>query len=127
MATPQDDRPSVAAGHILMSVRNVADTTDFFETMGLRRVTRRDTFSVLELRGGTHLVVGTRDDEVEPGTVAPIDLMVDDLEATHAFCAAEGMAPTEITSGSVHSSFYLDRPDGYRVKVTSSHTGGRAV
>lgn len=127
MAIPKDGRPSVAAGHIRMNVKNVADTTDFFETMGLRRVTRRDTFSVLELRGGTHLVVGTSDDDIEPGTVAPIDLMVDDLEATRAFCAAEGMAPTEITSGSIHSSFYLDRPDGYRVKVTSSHTGGRAV
>ena len=64
---------------------------------------------------------------LRPGTIAPIDLMVDDLEATHAFCAAEGFDPSEITSGSIHSSFYLDRPDGYRIKVTSSHTGGRAV
>ena len=127
MASSNDTRPPVAAGHILMNVKDVAETTDFFETMGLRRVTHRDKFSVLELRGGTHLVVGARDDDVAPGTVAPIDLMVDDLEATHAFCAAEGMAPTDITSGSIHSSFYLDRPDGHRVKVTSSHTGGRAV
>lgn len=127
MATGKDERPPVAAGHIRIRVTDVPAATDFFETMGLRRVTRRDTFSVLELRGGTHLVVGRSEDKVAPGTDAPIDLMVDDVEAMRTYCTGQGLTASEITSGSIHSSFYVDAPDGYRVKVTSSHTGGRPV
>lgn len=127
MATDADERPPVAAGHIRIKVMDVPAATDFFETMGLRRVARRDAFAVLELRGGTHLVVGKADAPVAPGTDAPIDLMVDDVAAMRDYCASQGLTASAITSGTIHSSFHVDGPDGYRVKVTSSHTGGRPV
>jgi hypothetical protein len=95
--------------------------------MGLRAVTTRENFAVLELRGGTHLVLRRTDDAIAPGSVAPIDLMVDDLDATRDACAGRGLAPGEITEGSVHRSFHVAGPDGYSVKITSSHTAGRAV
>ena len=119
--------PPVALGHVRMDVKTLSPATDWFSGLGLRVVARHETLSVLELRGGTHLVLRKTDDDVAVGSDAPLDLMVDDIHAYHADCAGRGLEPSEIASGSIHSSFYLPGPDGYRVKVTSSHTGGRAV
>ncbi len=119
--------PPVAVGHVSMEVNHIGPAVDWFAAMGLRTVTTRDKFAVLELRGGTHLVLSRTDQEVVAGTLAPIDLMVDDLDATRDACAGRGLAPGEITEGSVHRSFHVPGPDGYSVKITSSHTGARAV
>ncbi len=129
MAYAGDDGtiPPVAVGHVRMEVSDVGSAVDWFAAMGLRTVATRDSFAVLELRGGTHLVLRETDREIAPGTVAPIDLMVDDLDATREACAGRGLAPGDITEGSVHRSFHVAGPGGYSVKITSSHTGGRAV
>ena len=119
--------PPVAIGHVSMEVNHIGPAVDWFAAMGLRTVTTREKFAVLELRGGTHLVLSRTDQEVVAGTLAPIDLMVDDLDATRDACAGRGLAPGEITEGSVHRSFHVPGPDGYSVKITSSHTGARAV
>ncbi len=119
--------PPVAVGHVSMEVNHVGPAVDWFAAMGLRTVTTREKFAVLELRGGTHLVLSRTDQQVVAGTLAPIDLMVDDLDATRDACAGRGLAPGEITEGSVHRSFHVAGPDGYSVKITSSHTGTRAV
>ncbi len=129
MPNALDDRtiPAVAVGHVSMEVNHVGPAADWFAGMGLRTVATYDSLAVLELRGGTHLVLRRTDEEVAPGALAPIDLMVDDLDATRDVCAKRGLAPSEITEGSVHRSFRVAGPDGYSVKITSSHTGGRAV
>lgn len=129
MAKTLDDVtvPPMALGHVRMDVKALGPATDWFADVGLRVIARHDTLSVLELRGGTHLVLRRTDDVIAPGTEAPLDLMVDDLHAWHADCGARGLQPGEIASGTIHDSFYLPGPDGSRVKVTSSHTGGRAV
>jgi hypothetical protein len=129
MASSSDDNtvPPVAVGHVRMDVKDVGPAADWFVAMGLRKITTRDSFAVLELRGGTHLVLRQTDEEIVPGALAPIDLMFDDLDAAHDDCAARGLAPGEIGEGSVHRSFHVPGPDGYSVKITSSHTGGRAV
>ena len=124
-----DDKtvPPVALGHVRMDVSEIAPAAEWFESMGLRTITARENIGVMELRGGTHLVLRRTDDAIAAGALAPIDLMVDDLDATRETCAERGLDPGEITEGSVHRSFHLPGPDGYSVKVTSSHTGGRAV
>ena len=129
MANASDDEtiPPVAIGHVRMEVRHVGPAVDWFAGMGLRTVATRDSFAVLELRGGTHLILRQTDQEIAAGTLAPIDLMVEDLDATREACAGRGLAPGDITAGSVHRSFHVAGPDGYSVKITSSHTGGRAV
>ncbi len=119
--------PPVAIGHVSMDVNHIGPAVDWFTDMGLRTVATRESFAVLELRGGTHLVLSRTDQEVKAGTLAPIDLMVDDLDATREACAGRGLAPGEIKEGSVHRSFHVAGPDGYSVKITSSHTGARAV
>ena len=119
--------PPVAVGHVRMDVSRVGPAVDWFADMGLRTVATRDSFAVMELRGGTHLILRQTERDIAAGTVAPIDLMVEDLDAAREACAGRGLAPGEITEGSVHRSFHVAGPDGYSVKITSSHTGGRAV
>ena len=119
--------PPVAIGHVNMEVNHIGRAIDWFASMGLRTVATRENFAVLELRGGTHLVLRRTNRNVEVGTLAPIDLMVDDLDATRDACAECGFVPSEIKEGSVHRSFHVAGPDGYSVKITSSHSGGRAV
>ena len=127
MTQSDDARPPVAVGHVRMDVNDLHSACDLLERLGLRPVTRHDAFAVLELRGGTHLIVRAGEHEIEPGRMAPIDLMVDDVAETHARYRGMGLDPSEITSGSIHSSFTIPFTDGYRLKITSSHTSGRPV
>ena len=127
MTQSDDARPPVAVGHVRMDVNDLHAACDLLERMGLRPVTRHDSFAVLELRGGTHLIVRAGDGEIEPGRMAPIDLMVDNVRETHDRYREMGLDPSEITSGSIHSSFTIPFTDGYRLKITSSHTSGRPV
>jgi len=121
------ERPPVAIGHIMMRVGDVAAATTFLEALGLRWIHQGDDFAVLELRGGTHVIASRADGPAAPGTPAPFDLMVDDVEAMRADYAGKGMKVSEITSGSIHSTFEVSGPEGYAIRITSPHTGTRVV
>ena len=54
-----DPRPDIAIGHVRLLVGNVDKTTDFFVKLGIRTIVAQTDFAVLELRGGTHLVLRT--------------------------------------------------------------------
>lgn len=127
IATKIDGRPPVAIGHVRLMVSNVPQATDYFVKLGLRYITQSETLAVLELRGGTHLVLRATDQPIAPGTNAPFDLMVDDVVATRRAYEELGLTPSQIETGRIHSSFTLTGPDGYLITVTSSHTSGRAV
>ena len=86
-----------------------------------------DNLAVLELRGGTHVVVRKAEQPSATGSAAPFDLMVDDIEAARRNYAAKGLGPSEISRGRIHDCFHLTGPDGYDFTVTSSHPGGRAI
>jgi catechol 2,3-dioxygenase-like lactoylglutathione lyase family enzyme len=122
-----DKRPAVAVGHVRLAVSDVPRSTAFFVQLGVRPIVRRSTFAVLELRGGTHLILAPAEAAVVEGTRAPFDLMVDDIEAAHAAYRAHGLAPGPISRGRVHDTFEVREPSGYRLPVTSSHTAGRPV
>ena len=127
MANSIGRRPPVAVGHVRLPVKNVPATSAFLQGLGLRRLVEEDTFAVLELRGGTHLVLEKSPRRPKPGTQAPVDFMVDDVRRARAKYAKKGMKPTRIKSGTIHSSFFVAGPDGWSFKITSSHTGGRPV
>ena len=127
MAKSTDKRPPVAVGHVRLPVKNVPTTSIFLQELGLRSVFEKDTFAVLELRGGTHLILEKSRKRTKPGTQAPVDFMVDDVKRARTKYAKMGMKPTRIKSGSIHSSFFIPGPDGWSFKITSSHTGGRPV
>ncbi len=127
MANTIDKRPPVAVGHVCLLVKNVLTTSAFLQELGLRKIFEKDTFAVLELRGGTHLILEKSRNRIKPGTQAPVDFMVDDVKKARLKYAKMGMKPTRIKSGAIHSSFFIPGPDGWSFKITSSHTGGRPV
>ena len=127
MAKKQDLRPPAAIGHVFFAATNVGQAAEWFETVGLRPIAADDDFAVLELRGGTHLVVTQAARRPRPGREAPFDLMVDDIDAARRKFAARGLKPSRLRRGTIHDEFTLVGPDGYRVTILSSHAGRRAV
>ena len=115
-------RPPVWIGHTHLIASDLARSADFWRTVGMREIERNDHVVVLELRGGTHLVLvpGTPSGDAD----APFDLMVEDLDATHAAWQRLGLDVSSIERGRIHSSFVLRDPDGNKVAVNSSHVVG---
>jgi hypothetical protein len=125
--SPTDQRPPVAVGHVRLNVTEVGAAARWLETVGLRPIVTRGELAVLELRGGTHVVVRQANEPPAPGTGAPFDLMVDDVDATHRDYALKGLLPSPIRSGRIHDSFDLAGPDGWAFTVNSSHASGKPI
>jgi catechol 2,3-dioxygenase-like lactoylglutathione lyase family enzyme len=117
-----EERPSVWIGHAVLTVGDVDRSADFWQRLGMREVERNEHVAVLELRGGTHLVLvpGTPAENAD----APFDLMVEDVDATHAAWEARGLDLSPIERGRIHAAFMMRDPDGYRMTVNSSHVVG---
>jgi len=127
MPASVDPRPPVAVGHVRLGVSDVGAAARWLETVGLRPIVTRDELAVLELRGGTHVVVRQTAEPPPPGTGAPFDLMVDDVDAMHRDCAKNGLNPSPIRRGRIHDSFELPGPDGWAFTVNSSHASGQPI
>lgn len=127
MSNVIDQRPPVAVGHVRLNVVDVGAAARWLETVGLRPIVTMDGLAVLELRGGTHVVVRQGEQPPEGGAVAPFDLMVDDIDATHRDYVAKGLVPSPVRRGRIHDSFDLPGPDGWTFTVNSSHASGQPV
>ena len=90
-----DGRPPVAIGHVVLGSPDVGASTEFLVRAGLRPIETGGEVSVLELRGGTHLIVLPAEQPVLSGAKAAFDLMVDDIEATHARYTRLDLAPSK--------------------------------
>ena len=123
----KDPRPSVWVGHIVLESDRLEETTQFMRTIGMRSIFPGPRVSVLELRGGTHLVVIAKD-EITAGA-APFDLMVEDLHATHKEFTSLGLEPTPIESAAhmPHELFRVREPAGHVITFYSSHVSGKPV
>ena len=126
-AAPADRRPPMAIAHVFLPATAVHAAADWLETIGLRPIFAGDEIAILELRGGTHVIVTPADSAPAKGSDAPFDLMVDDVAATRRLLAAKGLKPSRIRHGRVHASFRLASPDGQVFTILSSHAGGRPV
>ena len=122
-----DGRPRLAVGHVNLQVEDVGEACAFFVRHGMRDIFTGKDFGVLELRGGTHLVLSRATEKIEPGRKAPFDLMVDDIDEARAEFTSTGVNATDITRGRIHDTFHIEGPSGYRFAVTSSHAGDREV
>ena len=122
-----DGRPRLAVGHVNLQVEDVGEACAFFVRHGMRDIFTGEDFGVLELRGGTHLVLSRATEKIEPGRKAPFDLMVDDIDEARAEFTSTGVNATDITRGRIHDTFHIEGPSGYRFAVTSSHAGDREV
>ncbi|HZT50797.1 MAG TPA: VOC family protein [Stellaceae bacterium] len=127
MARTASGRPPVAVGHVFFAATDVAAAGRWFEEAGLRPIAAGAGYAVLELRGGTHLVITRRARRRPKGAEAPFDLMVDDIDAAHRRFARQGSKPSRIRRGSIHDTFRVAGPDGCSVEIVSSHAGRRPV
>ena len=117
--TPDDEIPAVWAGHINMDTDQLRASADFFLEVGMRPVFENEIRVILELRAGTHLVLSQVED-FQPGPVS-FDLMVEDLDATHARFTDAGLNPGPIGNVPAHRAFDLTEPAGNTVTVFDSH------
>lgn len=125
--TRADERPAAWVGHVVLKATDLARSTDYWEKIGMRLIGTFDTVSVLELRGGTHLVLMETDESLPDGSAASFDVMVEDVDAAWKRYQELGFEPSEIQPGNIHRSFKLRDPSGYQVTVNSSHVGDKPV
>ena len=120
-----DTRPPVWVGHVAMYTPRVTESSEFMQLLGMRLVAGSDDFAVLEMRGGTHLVLtGNSESTLIKGD---FDLMVEDLDATHAHYTELGIDPGEIERGEIHDSFEMREPGGTVIIFNSTHVGNLPV
>ena len=127
LSQPDDPRPPTWVGHVTIHAADIPATKQFFLELGMRDVEPTAPVGILELRGGTHLLVLPAEEPVATGTPAPFDLMVDDVDAAHRHCAEAGLAPSEINTRMYHRSFTVASPSGHAVTVNSTHVSGEPV
>jgi hypothetical protein len=121
-----DLRPPVWVGHVVLETDRLKETEEFMRKIGMRPIAQRPEVAVLEMRGGTHLVLVAKPEVVAGG--APFDLMVEDLHATRRHFIGLGLAPTPIEKASFdHECFLLREPAGHLITFFSSHVAGRSV
>ena len=121
-----DLRPPVWVGHVPLETDRLEESAAFMRKIGLRPIVEREQFAVLEMRGGTHLVL-IANPTVTAGD-ASFDLMVEDLQATHASFTELGLDPTPIERLSrEHEQFKLREPAGHLISFVSNHTSGQPV
>lgn len=115
----EDPRPRFSICHVQLTAADPVVLGEFYASIGMRMVATMANMSILELRGGTHLVIFRG----EPG-VTRLDLMVDDLDDIHALLAEMEANPEAIVLGSPHDTFRVNDPEGNALLIESSHVTG---
>lgn len=114
-----DPRPRFGIGHMAMTASDVSGLATFYSNLGMREVVNSPGFAILELRGGTHLIL-------QKGSAgqATLDLIVDDIDDVHADLTAAGATASSIKRGHPHDQFQAIDPEGNRLAINSNHAMG---
>ena len=139
-AMPQatnDAPPPVGVGHMSLTVADLEASHSFYLDLGLRPLGKGDGMAILELRGGTHLLLfqqtaaaagAERDGPFDDAGVRSVDLMLaartlDDLNRFRDSLIARGHAADPIPERRFygHYIFKARDPDGHQVTVSTSH------
>ncbi len=112
-------RPRFAIGHVALVADDVSALAAFYAATGMRLVVDFGHMAIVELRGGTHIVIH----QGEPGK-GSLDLIVDDIDQTHEHFVALGAAVTDIVRGNPHDRFDTTDPEGNELIVRSNHAVG---
>src|SRR5829696_6541418 len=122
-------RPSVAIGHVILHAHDVTASAEFYSALGLRLIVKQPRLAILELRGGTHLLLFAAKRKPKAGQMRAFDFMVDEITSTRASFEAAGLEVTPIRNDRIsgHQMFEVTDPDGNRVTILSTHTEGREV
>ena len=133
--------PQLAIGHLSLTVGDVAACHRFYADLGLRTFDKGEEMAILELRGGTHLLLFQRGapftDAKSPfdgARATSVDLMIagrsrDELEAVRGRLVQHGHVPDPILDRQFfgHFVFKAKDPDGNEVTVSTSHAGDLPV
>ncbi len=131
--TPDTVPPPLGIGHLSLNVASVAASYDFYVSLGLRSFAKDESIAIMELRGGTHLLLFPREAEAKQAPER-VDLMIagktrEALETFRDQVVARGVAadpiPDERFFG--HSLFRAKDPDGNDITVYTSHAGDLPV
>jgi catechol 2,3-dioxygenase-like lactoylglutathione lyase family enzyme len=116
--TDDQERPPLWTGHLVLYGADSHRSGAFYEKLGMRPIAVMDPFAVMELRGGTHLVV--RHDPDHGHEAAAFDLMVEDLDATREAWEAMGVEVSSIDKDDrgLHRVFTVTDPDGNTIITT---------
>ncbi len=128
-------KPSVGLGHMSLTVADVETSSRFYTALGLRTVGKGDDMSILELRGGTHLLLFQRgaaaaegDSPFDQAASGALDLMIEgrtreELDAYRTALIAGGVDPDPISDKRYfgHYIFKARDPDGNAVTISTSH------
>ena len=120
--TPVEQRPPIWVGHISLNVSDFTKSLQFFLLLGMQKVALFPGGAVLELRGGTHLVLNKRFNNTSGK--AEFDLMVEDLKTQRSLLQEAGYSPTPIKKGMLHSTFEVTEPSGNILKFFDTHVVG---
>jgi catechol 2,3-dioxygenase-like lactoylglutathione lyase family enzyme len=134
--------PPVAIGHVAMSVSDLEASYRFYVDLGLRTMGKSEGMAILELRGGTHLLLFQRGGSDEGGDEGPfdqppvttLDLMIagrseEELTAFRSHLVERGHAPDPILGQRFfgHYVFKAKDPDGNEVTVSTSHASNQPI
>jgi catechol-2,3-dioxygenase len=137
-----NDLPAAALGHFVMKVNDISVSYQFYSKLGLRPFGIFPDLAIIELRGGTHILLFSKHDELPSSlssshlgqhgasTSERLDLMIDgkskgDLELYRTTLMEKGMPVDAIAQDRLygHDYFQLVDPDGNGITVYTSHRG----
>ena len=132
---------TVAFGHFVMKVSDIDISYQFYTKLGLRPFGIFPDLAIIELRGGTHILLFSINDELASSLSSShlgqlgasfneqLDLMIDgksrsDLELYRATLIERGLSVGAIAQDKFfgHNYFQLVDPDGNGITVYTSHT-----
>jgi len=138
--------PVAALGHFVMKVNDIDTTYQFYTKLGLRPVGIYPDLAIIELRGGTHILIFSRNEELpfsinssqvgQRGSFFDerFDLMIDgrlkrDLEVYRTTLMENGLSVGEISQDQFFGHYYLELvdPDGNGITLYTSHVGDLPV
>ena len=138
--------PAAAFGHFVMKVNDVNISYQFYIKFGLRPIGIFPDVAIIELRGGTHILLFSKNDELASSLSSShlgqhgassnerLDLMIDgksrsDLELYRTTLMEKGLSVDAIAQDQFfgHDYFQLADPDGNGITVYTSHTGELSV
>jgi catechol 2,3-dioxygenase-like lactoylglutathione lyase family enzyme len=141
-----DNLPAAAFGHFVMKVSDINISYQFYTKLGLRPFGMYPYLAIIELRGGTHILLFNENDELSfslsPSHLGQrgasfserLDLMIEgksraDLEQYRTTLMEKGLSVDAIAQDQFfgHDYFQLADPDGNGITVYTSHTGELSV
>ncbi|MBI3726629.1 VOC family protein [bacterium] len=115
--------PTIAIGHFSLRVSDLARSAEFYLSLGMREAHHRmRNLAILELRGGTHLLLFAAKKKPAAKSL-PFDFLVDDVDLLQRALKEKGyrVGPMMRDRFGPHRTFSCPDPDGHVLTFTSEH------